>query len=366
MGASIIFREATAPAVQGGPRVLVVGVNFVMTWRLVNCLEEAGVHPTVLCQSRMSPAGWGRRETHFFPDRQVLYEDDRLNATALGALARLARNFEVVLPADFDCTVACARLRLPQWLGPSGDAIERIHDKGTFTTELQNAGLPVPASVVVRSARDWASARQLGFPLIAKPLASSDSRGVVRIGDARSFDEHRGLLNAALPLIVQREVNGWDIGVSVLARDGEVYLASMFDRPTNGARDFFWNEELLADTRRVVRHFGYTGVAHFDLMFDRQTRRHLFLECNPRYWGSLLYAKSAGVNFPAAHVDLTLRATGRRPGAAASPAALNATGRLGRVTIPPAERALQMVLPRYEIGVQRTVERAFDRVLPRR
>jgi len=343
------------------PRILVVGINFVMTWRVVQCLRAAGFKPAVLSHSPANPAAWRGARFHSFPLDRLLYEGPELNEFARRHIATVAAGYDVVLPADFDCTVACARLCLSSWIGPSAEVLDRIHNKWEFTQTLQKIGVPVPQSICVTTPAEWSKA-DFGYPLIAKPLAASDSSGVVKLDDEAALARLRPSLDAALPLIVQRCVDGWDIGVSVFAIDGEPRVCTMWDRPTERGRDFFWNENLWQDTLKVLRHFSFSGVAHFDLMFDRQTRGHSFLECNPRYWGSLLYSKSSGINFPALHVAAIMR---RNSGAAPDPALVRAQ-KTGRVTLPADERFLQSAMPLYEKRIFGRVERLRNRLLPRR
>lgn len=342
-------------------RILVVGINFVMTWRVVHCLRAAGFKPAVLSHSPANPAAWEGARFHSFPLDRLLYEGPELNDFARRHIADVAADYDVVLPADFDCTVACSRLGLPSWIGPTPETLEHIHNKWEFTQTLKQIGVPVPSSVCVTTPGDWAKA-DFGYPMIAKPLAASDSSGVVKIDDAAALARLRPSLDAALPLIVQRCVDGWDIGVSIFAIDGVPQVCTMWDRPTERGRDFFWNEALWQDTLKVLRHFSFSGIAHFDLMFDRQTRGHSFLECNPRYWGSLLYAKGAGVNFPALHVAAIMR---RRSGAAPENHVVKAT-KTGRVTLPAEERFMQSAVPQYEKRIYGQVERLRNRLVPRR
>jgi hypothetical protein len=64
------------------------------------------------------------------------------------------------------------------------------------------------------------------------------------------------------------------------------------------AIEFMHDHEALTSIERLVRAVRWSGIAHFDCIFDHAARQTLILEVNPRYWRSLLGSLNAGVNFP--------------------------------------------------------------------
>jgi hypothetical protein len=99
-------------------------------------------------------------------------------------------------------------------------------------------------------------------------------------------------------------VPGYDIGLSVLCRDGEI-LAYTIQRGLVAERhgslralEIIKHDAVLQIGQELVSALGWSGVAHIDLRHDSRTNEPTIIELNARYWGSLLGSLVAGVNFP--------------------------------------------------------------------
>jgi cyanophycin synthetase len=132
----------------------------------------------------------------------------RLNSRMLVQLG-LGRNLRRVQAAMSDYTSAIA--------------VEIAQDKDDTRRVLESVGLPVPEGAVARSAEDALEiARELGFPVLLKPLDASQGRGI----SGRLTDE--AAVRRAWPIasehgrrvVVERYVEGRDHRVLVI--DGKV------------------------------------------------------------------------------------------------------------------------------------------------
>jgi protein-tyrosine-phosphatase len=63
---------------------------------------------------------------------------------------------------------------------------------------------------------------------------------------------------------------------------------------------------LLAAAEPMAAAAGLSGAAMFEFRLDRRSGRHVLLEVNPRFWGSLPLAVAAGADFPALWWDLAV------------------------------------------------------------
>jgi len=207
---------------------------------------------------------------------------------------------------------------------PRLDAVPRCLDKVALGEAASAAGLPPPPSMVCESIDAVIeSARELGFPLLLKPRTSL----VGPRGDRRqqtgvpAFDE-RGLLGAVavsgLPCLVQRLEQGVSVysfggvaaGGSLLGSCFALYrrtwppgigsaaCAETLDPPP-GLKD---------SVLEIVTTLGWEGV--FELEFLGRERPEQTIDFNPRLYGSLALAVSAGANLPALWCDWLL---GRQP-----------------------------------------------------
>jgi predicted ATP-grasp superfamily ATP-dependent carboligase len=105
--------------------------------------------------------------------------------------------------------------------------------------------------------------------------------------------------------LVEGYFEGVGVGVSVLARDGEILQAFQHRRLRQGRGGSSsyrvserLNPDLQAACRRLCRHIGMTGVCMFEFRWNPDTHAWILLETNARFWGSLPLPVSLGVDFP--------------------------------------------------------------------
>ena len=140
-------------------------------------------------------------------------------------------------------------------------AVDIASDKSLTNSLLSSAGLPVPRSMVVRSADDAASAaKQLGYPVVLKPLDGNHGRGVSL--DLRDEDVVRRAYTVAREesragdVVVETFVRGNDYRVLVvggrLAAVAERVPASVVGDGLHTVRELVDRENL--DPRRGIGH----------------------------------------------------------------------------------------------------------------
>lgn len=225
---------------------------------------------------------------------------------------------------------------------PAPPELERLSNKWDFHTLCTTLGVAVPRAICVETKCQldpWRLGRQLGYPLVVKPVDQANSAGVVV---AKSRAELRRLVldNPAYQfgaLMAQEFVPGIDIGCSVLASGGDLLLAAV-QRREGRAVLFTECNTLLAACRRLIELSGYHGIAHFEARFNPATGEVKLIECNPCFWGSLDAARQCGLNFVAAALNVALgRPVERRlslQGAYLSPVALGETVVRARLASP--------------------------------
>ncbi|MGF1549043.1 MAG: ATP-grasp domain-containing protein [Sphingomonadaceae bacterium] len=211
------------------------------------------------------------------------------------------------------------------------EALAILSDK-CHTRELaRTLGIPLAPGRLVRQGDGAAGlVAEFGLPLVLKPCRS------YALGSARQKeralilrDEER--LGAALSglggrrHIVEAHVAGTGVGLSLLARRGEIFYAYQHRRrrqiretgPSSVRVSEAPDQRLFAEAAKIARATGLHGVAMCEFL-ERADGSHLLLEVNPRPWGSLPLALAAGADFPAMLHDLLVAdrtAAGRyRPG----------------------------------------------------
>ncbi|HEX2763668.1 MAG TPA: ATP-grasp domain-containing protein [Allosphingosinicella sp.] len=201
-------------------------------------------------------------------------------------------------------------------LGPERLLLPNEEAFDAFTDKAKTRALAARLCIRVARGRKAgtdadALAAELGLPLVLKPCSS------YRPGDAES--KQRAEVVRYLPHLREALARGRDhwlaesfvpgvgVGVSVLGRRGDVLLAVQHRRlktlSETGGGSVRVTEAvdpvLLADVRKLAEAVALTGVAMFEFRQDRGRGRHVLLEVNARFWGSLPLAVAARADFPA-------------------------------------------------------------------
>lgn len=207
--------------------------------------------------------------------------------------SRLLLGMAPMLPPGVQCFPMC-----------EPELFEQLYDKWRFATLLEELSLPGPRTMLIRCAEDLERC-EIKPPVIIKPSQGEAGLG---IQTASTLDELRRIVEARAdleenPIVVQSYIPGADIDLSLLADRGRCVAWTIQQRAQNGAMRFLDRPDVLELGEELVRRTGYHGVMHLDLRIDDRDGRVLFIESNPRFWGSLCYSVWSGVNF----LDLGLR-----------------------------------------------------------
>jgi protein-tyrosine-phosphatase/predicted ATP-grasp superfamily ATP-dependent carboligase len=210
----------------------------------------------------------------------------------------------------------------------NAEALEIFSDKANTRALASQLGVAVAEGRVLGPDDEAAAiASELGLPLVLKPRASY-AIGDVKTKRSAMIVRDTGQLEAQLAsgtwlgCVAESFFPGIGVGVSVLARGGRILFAYQHRRlresSETGASTRRVSEAvdpaLLAAVEPLAAAARLDGVAMFEFRVDRPRGRHILLEVNPRFWGSLPLAVAAGADFPALWWGLAVH--GREPGAA--------------------------------------------------
>ena len=161
----------------------------------------------------------------------------------------------------------------------SPKSVECAVDKYLTTAKLEEAGLPVPATIVCESSDDALVAfERLGRDVVVKPIFGSEGRGILRVSDPdlalRTF---RTLERLDAVLYLQRFVDHRGFDIRVLVLDGKILggmrRVSDGDFRTNVSRDGRGEPHVVTDTEAewALRAAAATGArfAGIDILYDR-------------------------------------------------------------------------------------------------
>ncbi|MFC9328790.1 ATP-grasp domain-containing protein [Kitasatospora sp. NPDC057015] len=313
-----------------------------MSRLLPRAIAEGGHHFTFLTRDldhylRSAP---GDSEPHpLLTARNVLTADTNDPQGLLPYVERLQRalSFDgVVSSCDYYLPTVAAvaeRLALP---GPRADAVLAACRKDLTRRRLAEAGVPGPRFALCRDlAEASAAAREIGYPLVVKPVDLCAGMYVRQVGDERQLAQALRAL-AAFPVnargqlrdpavLLEELLTGPEVSVETVSFGGEVHVVGVTGKTIGGAPAFVEAGHLFpadlepalaraaADTAvAALRALGLDQVvAHTELKLTPDGPR--IIEVNPRPAGNRiteLVRRVTGVDLAAACVDVAL---GRRP-----------------------------------------------------
>jgi biotin carboxylase len=132
-------------------------------------------------------------------------------------------------------------------------AVEATRDKRLLRRRLAAAGLQQPQVAEIDAGADELTVdeavRRVGLPCVVKPVDLAASRGVIRADtrdDAERAVRRVGTLlhdicadGSALPMILETYVDGAEMAIEGLVRDGQLEVIAVFDKPDPLIGPFF-------------------------------------------------------------------------------------------------------------------------------
>jgi D-aspartate ligase len=293
------------------PSILIPDGEHDLALRVVRCLaQQRGLEIHVLSSNPSAPIRFSRHTSGFHIHSAATMGADRV-AAITGALKKTGAR--VLLPVSLPTIRLVAEYSeelstiaaLPPM--PTLSLLDTFADKWLLAQLLEREKIPHPKTFTAPSLPvDPQQLSGMKFPLMVKARARAGGGGICLCHSPREVVDFLSDQSDLSEFFLQEFVSGPDVDVSVLCRRGEI-LAYTIQRgliPSHkpfhppAAIEFIQDSGALKNIQRLVRAVDWSGIVHFDCIYDLESRETKLLEANPRYWRSLFGSLKAGVNFP--------------------------------------------------------------------
>ncbi len=175
-----------------------------------------------------------------------------------------------------------------------------LHDKAKFQALVEGANLPIP--------RYYAKLSDCMVPAVLKPVGKSSSKGVRYFLSEMELDEFkREFVDDKSDYIIQEYKDGYGAGFSGFFRDGMIVTGYAHTRlaeyPVSGGSSVYRkgadpDKAVILEglVRRLLGHVKWSGFGMFEFKVTN-SGEVVFIECNPRIWGSIGQGLANRVNF---------------------------------------------------------------------
>ncbi len=204
------------------------------------------------------------------------------------------RAIDALLPVHEQAYLfAAARQKLPGGLGialATFEAFEQVQSKASLADLLTRLDVPQPTTTVVRSAGEFAAARN--FPFFVKAAFGTASTGVWKVKDERQRDTLLTRFaqgNAfAEGLLVQAAISGTLERTQAVFDHGRLVACHIYRQIVEGPSggDVLKLSVVSGQVREIVEKIGHAlhwhGALSFDYIRDDASRTPYFIDANPR------------------------------------------------------------------------------------
>jgi len=228
-------------------------------------------------------------------------EDDLIMPTEESSMIEVSKNRK-----KYAC--ACAFPEYP--------VLAFAFDKKKVLDRAGELGIPCPETWYIERAEAWErESGHLPFPAVIKPIRSLGGVGISFVdsphGFKKLFDE--SVKNFG-PVVIQEKIPYDErYSVAILMDYSQsmrrcCVLKAIRSYPVEtGPASFVetvYRPDLVKMAELLLQSIGYHGVAEVEFVIDKRDKTPKLMEINPRFWGSLQGAISAGVDFPALVYEL--------------------------------------------------------------
>jgi predicted ATP-grasp superfamily ATP-dependent carboligase len=200
---------------------------------------------------------------------------------------------------------------------PSFDQLSILNNKATVSKLLAELGLPHPVTYFVDSDHTLNSIQENAvFPMVIKPFWGEGAAGIKIVTDPNELVEtYNYIVKTFGPSMIQEFVPGTKhTAVFLLNKKSEVRRffvhRAIREFPITGGPTCFLRsvkyEPIYECGLKLLNKVNFTGLASMEFIVDEKDGKPKIIDVNPRFYGPLQCAISAGADFPFAVYNMAV------------------------------------------------------------
>jgi predicted ATP-grasp superfamily ATP-dependent carboligase len=257
--------------------------------------------------------------------RKILLKAGSDNETRIDELLEIVRNnhFDVFLPVMSENALLVLAKRKSEFekhtrlLLPSFEQLSTLNDKASVATLLSELGCPRPETYFIDSPAILETVRKNAtFPVVIKPYRGEGAAGIIVVTDPGELENSYTKTEKAFGRTMIQEFIPGDkhTAVFLLNKDSEVRRffvhRAIREYPITGGPTCFLKsvkyEPIFEYGLKLLKSCNFTGLASMEFIVDSRDNKPKIIDVNPRFYGPLQCAISAGADFPYAVFNLAM------------------------------------------------------------
>lgn len=223
------------------------------------------------------------------------------------------RENDMVMPVDEDVMLLLAKNKSKvKCILPFSDypTLNKLINKSLMVKHAIESNITSPRSYFVNNSDDIDKIKsELEFPVVIKPNRGTGGTGINIVNSpAKLKDTFKYVLANYGPSFIQEKIPYVDkYKVEYLLNDEsrirrvcvtKINRNYPLDTGPSCCVETVKKPDVLRAGMKFLEPLDYYGIADFDFVIDERTGKPVLMEINPRFWGSLQSAITAGVDFP--------------------------------------------------------------------
>ncbi len=303
-------------------KVLIISfANWDSLMELPAVFKQAGCSTDLYCKK-----GSWVLESEFYDNWIEAKEDDTVFLDELfDFIKRNGDNYQWIIPGDdiilrlLNDTITSEALFYKIMPMNKIENRELLGSKDGFSNLCAKYDISTPRFMIYDEKQ---TPKQIGeymkYPFMMKTDRSEAGTGVFKCENENDLVKYLGEVESKHNIVFQQFIDGYDINMEVLFKDGELIVYSYakllkivgkFGLSTQ--RLFSQNPEIAPELQKIGRSIGINGFASIAFMYSEPERKHYLIEIDVRPNSWIYYGKFTGNDFAAAikkiiNEDLTM------------------------------------------------------------